>query len=30
MAWIHEEDINLPEVMKVMSIQPQAMGPCSA
>ena len=25
MAWIREEDVNLPEVIKVMSIQPQAM-----
>jgi len=25
MSWIREEDVNLPEVIKVMSIQPQAM-----
>ena len=25
MAWIREEDVNLPEVIKIMSIQPQAM-----
>ena len=25
MSWIREEDVNLPEVIKVMSIQPKAM-----
>ena len=25
MAWIREEDVNLPEVIKIMSIQPKAM-----
>ena len=25
MAWIREEDVNLPEVIKIMSIQPRAM-----
>ena len=25
MSWIGEEDVNLPEVIKVMSIQPKAM-----
>ena len=25
MSWIREEDVNLPEIIKVMSIQPRAM-----
>ena len=25
MAWIREEAVNLPEVIRIMSIQPQAM-----
>ena len=25
MSWIREENVNLPEVIKVMSIQPKAM-----